>query len=149
MGILHSFKPTRDAKKHNEPMKLIADLDAIISQPIGFKYLGNQYVIEPLTTESYMDLILAYQNLQFLLKRRDEQDGTVTLDQTYEAYYTLMHSVCPTITLSEIKKGKLIQLSAMLGLMIKHITGDTAPLMAGSDPFEMSDEKKKNVNPSK
>ena len=45
-----------------------------------------------------------------------------------------MASVCPGITLEDIMEGTIAQPHAMLKLAIKHISGDTAPLMA-EDPF--------------
>jgi hypothetical protein len=133
MGILHKLMPTRDDRRST---KLIADLDDLISQPIGFKYLGKSYIVEPMTTHNFMLVTRALHELEGILKTKEQQEFHE--DEIYEAYFNFVSSLCPQMTLSDIKKAKIPQLHALLNLMVRHISGQTAPDMVAEDP-----EKKK------
>lgn len=141
MGILHKLMPTRDDKKS---ALMIADLDDLISQPIGFKYLGKEYIIEPMTTHNFMIVTRALHELEQILKTKEQSEFNE--DEIHNAYYNFVSALCPTITLIEIKKAKIPQLHALLNLMVRHITGQTAHEMVAEDEDL---EKKKSLNPVK
>jgi hypothetical protein len=137
MGVLHKLMPSRDEKRR---VNLIADLDDLISQPIGFKYLGKEYIIEPMTTHNFMIVSRALQDLENVLKDKNNEDFNE--DDIYQAYYDFISTLCPRISISDIRKAKIAQLHALLNLMIRHITGQTAPDMVAVDDTE----KKKILN---
>lgn len=141
MGILHKLMPTRDDRR---PTKMIADLDDLISQPIGFKFRGKEYIIEPMTTENFMLVTNAMHELEQILKTKEHSQFNEK--EIYKAYYNFVSVLCPTISYYSIKKAKIPQLHALLNLMIRHITGQTAPdMVAEEDDLE----KKKSQNPVK
>lgn len=140
MGLLHKIMPSRDAfAPPATPVKVIADLDLLISQPIGFKYLGRDYVIDPMTTKNYFEVIKGLHDIEVLTSNRD----STTLEETYQAYYRFVHALCKTITLEDIKKATLPQLSALMNLLIKHIKGETTGDMVGE--AEVTDSEKKKI----
>lgn len=131
MGVFEKFIPTRAARSP----KLIADLDDLISQPIGFRYLGKEYTLEPMTTRNFMSVTRALDDLKMILS---SQEGVLNEEAIYDAYYVFVSSLCRKISLSDIKKATVSQLHALLNLLIQHITGQTASQMV-VDP----EEKKK------
>lgn len=132
MGVFEKFMPTRDSRS----TKLIADLDDLISQPIGFRYLGKEYVIEPMTTRNFITVTKALGELEAILKR--QEGGELNEDEIYDAYFLFVSSLCKKISLSDIRKATVSQLHALLNLLMQHITGQTASQMVGNP-----DEKKK------
>lgn len=138
MGVLHKLMPSRDAHRS---VKMIADFDDLISQKIGFKYLGRMYVIEPMTTYNFMLATKALQDLQTTLNSRT--DEAFQEDQVYEVYHKFISTLCPEITYADIRKGTISQLHGLLNLMVRHITGQTNEEMEKSPE---SEEKKKTLN---
>lgn len=131
MGMLHKLMPARP------DVKLIADLDEIISQPIGFKFGGRDYVIQPVSTSAFLKITQAMENFQALLKVKDSKPGEITEDIVYEAFYRWIVILVPEIKLAAVKKMAFAQLNALMTLMIQHITGQTSDAMHGGS------EKKK------
>lgn len=131
--------PTRDEHK---PVKVISDLDALISQPIGFKYLGKDHIIEPMTTENYIEVCQGLYDMD-IVARRKEDDPEFEKDAIYAAYFRFIHSVCKTITLEDLKKAKIAQLHALIALIIKHVKGETSPDMIEKPSSPEDLEKKK------
>lgn len=140
MGLLHKIMPTRDAfSPPATPVKVIADLDLLISQPIGFKYLGRDYVIDPMTTRNYIEVVKGLHDIEVLTSNRD----STTLEDTYQAYYKFVHALCKTMTLEDIKKATLPQLAALMNLLIRHIKGETTGDMVGEPQVEDVEKKKR------
>lgn len=138
MGLLHRLMPTRGEHK---PVKVIADLDLLVSQPIGFKYLGRDHVIQPMTTANYIEVVKALHDMEMIVgKRQDDPD--FDQDSIYAAYHRFVSALCKTISIEDIKKAKLPQLHALMALMISHIKGETASDMVET-PAESDIEKKK------
>lgn len=131
MGVLHKLMPARDAHQN---VKMIVDLDDLIVQKIGFKYLGKMYVIEPMTTYNFMLATKSLQDLQNTLQSRTDQ--AFQEDEIYVVYHQFISTLCPAITLSEIRQGTIAQLHGLLNLMIRHISGQT------NSEMEMSPEDK-------
>jgi hypothetical protein len=132
MSGLSHFMPARGAKL---PVKVISDLDDLVAQPIGFRYLGEDYIIAPMTTRNFMIVTQALHELEETLKK---QNGEWDDESIYQAYYEFISPLCPGISLKKIKKGTISQLHALLNLMVRHITGQTEP-----DMVREEEEKKK------
>lgn len=135
MGLIQKLMPSRS---EHTPVKVIADLDALISQPIGFKYLGKDFIIDPMTTENFIQITKALHDMEVALKA----DG-MDQDAIYLTYYNFIHALCKSITLSDIKKAALPQLHALMALLIKHIKGETGQEMVDApETFDEAQKKK-------
>lgn len=139
MGLIHKFMPAREEAK---PAKLIADLDLLVSQKIGFRYLGRDHVIEPMTTANFIAVVKALHQIEVVAKLKEGDEG-YDKDGVYLAYYEFVSSLCSSVSLEDIKEAKLPQLHALMALLIKHIKGETAQDMVEAPSSDLESEKKK------
>lgn len=117
-----------------EPVSLIADLDALISEKIGFKLNGQIHVLQPITAEQMMEMELARVKLLAMLNARG--DG-LALDgnEIYERYFEVIHPIVPTLEFAELLTLKVVQLNNLLTLVFRTLAGD---------PTLYDDSQKKN-----
>ena len=130
--------PTRT---QSQPVKIIADLDDLTSQRVGFKFNGKQFIIEPMTTENFIALAVALNEMDVFLKSKSGENEKHELDEVYEKYYELTKALCHNIKFEHIKSMTVAQLHALMHLIIRHVTGQTQEDMTKSIIPE--DEKKK------
>lgn len=123
MGVLQKLMPARDAQAST--VKIIADLDSLVSQRIGFRFAGKDFVVEPVSTGSFIRISQTMAEFQELLLKKDDASAGVTEARIYEAYYRWISVLCPAISLRDIQAMKIVQLHALMNLMIRHITGQT------------------------
>lgn len=109
------FKPTRSA--HEEP-EIIADMDALISEPSYFKLHDKVHKISPMLVGEFFRVSEALAGIHKL----DEVDK-ITLSECIDKYYNIIHAVCPTITKMDIQNASQAQIAAVLQHVIEHITG--------------------------
>lgn len=96
----------------------VADLDAMLSEPVAFKLHGKQHVIRPLDVEQFMKLTGALTDIYALQKQKD-----VTAETLVDTYYALMHECCSSITREDIENMTQQQVAALFELVIETITG--------------------------
>lgn len=119
--------PARSNKsKVEEP---IADLDAIISQSVAFKYKGKIHSLKPMTLEEFLKFTNAQASLVNLLK----DDKSITPKGLAESYHSVISAVCDTITIEDILDMEQVQIAALYQLVIDLVTGQV----------DMGDGKKK------
>lgn len=126
-------------RTESKPIKIIADIDAIISEPVGFIFQGQTYEIHPVDTESFMRVANSLHEVQRILQDRG-QGKSIDEEEVYQAYLKFIQPLCPRIGLKELKAMKLPQIDALVNLIFKHIRGDTTQ---SKTEQEETDEKKK------
>lgn len=131
MGVLEKLKPARS--RTQEDFEIIADIDAVITKPIGFRLHGRSHKIRPVTTREFMEWSSALAHLWNLKKKEDVQD-----EEIWKAYYNVIHTLCETITLEDIQKCEPSQIAAIYGVLLDHVTGR----------IQREDEKKKALSQS-
>lgn len=136
--MLHKILAARS--KPPENLKIIADFDSLIVEPVGFVYRGKSYEVKPVDTESFLKIADCLGHMNSLLNSR-AQGAEVTDDVVYESYYNFITPLCPTFTMKDLKSMKLPQLGGLVNLIIRHLTGETV-----SDTRSEDSEKKKTVN---
>ena len=122
---------------------VVADLDALISEPIGFQFKGRVYEIKPVDTATFMRTTNALGKIQELLGKRTQGDK-IEDEEIYKAYDELITPLCPKFGYQNIKSATLAQLFAVVNLIIKQLTGQTT-----SSSETTVDEKKKSLSRSK
>jgi hypothetical protein len=134
----------KPARTFSEPrIKIITDLDALVSNSIGVKLGGKVYRINPVDTETFMKLSANLSAIQKILDKREK--GEEIFDaEVYEVYTDFIQSVCPDITLSVLKSCTLAQINALVVTITKHMMGGTQNEMQ-SDEVTDTGEKKKSV----
>jgi len=119
MGALYKFLPARQ-KEDLTHLKIVSDFDKLVSEPVGFKFLGRVWKIKPVTNEIFMQVTLQYGKLVGFLQGEGELQG----DALFEEYLKFIHPVCPEFKLEDLKKMNMPQLNALIGLIMKHLTGN-------------------------
>lgn len=105
-------------KKAKEDFEVIADVDAVVASPIGFRLHGKDHKIDPITTEQFLNWS---NSLAHLYSLKDKKE--VSPEEMIEAYFQIIGSLCKTITKEDIRKCEQAQLAALYGLIFDHCTG--------------------------
>jgi len=100
--------------------QVVADLDAMVSEPFAFKLHGKQRIIKPIQLEEF----LKYTNAYAMLWNKAE-DGTKKLsdEKLLDIYVALFTSVCDDITKDDIRKMSQAQIGALFQLISDAVTG--------------------------
>lgn len=115
MKLWHKFKPTRDA---HEGVEVVADLDALVSEEVAFRFQGKTYYLRPLTAG---EAFVAWQNLANLEEFKKREN--VTFKDVLDFYSEMFKSVCPEITREDVAEMTQPQCAALLQLILDTITG--------------------------
>jgi len=113
--------------------QVVSDLDALVAEPIAFRFKGRVHEIKPISTLELLKFTNAFAALQTLQGKSD----TVTVAELVDAYAGVIASVCPTITREHVEDMTQAQVSALFQLVMDSVTGK-AHVMPGGEA-----EKKK------
>lgn len=136
--------PTRDA--HQE-VRMIADLDDLIGDPIGFKFNGKGYLLRPVSTENYLRISKAYEKVMKGLNDRSDH----TIEEIQKCYHEFFSSVCPELSLQDVQSMTIQQMTQLIGLLMCHITGQTTNEYMGVNDSNKGKKKiqmAQKINPS-
>lgn len=115
-----SLKP---AQKQDEKVSLISDLDALVSEKVGFKLNGVVHVLNPVTAEQMMVMELARIKLVHMLNERI--DGlALSGDDVYERYFEFISPIVPSLSYPELRTMTVAQLNNVLNLVFRQLSGD-------------------------
>lgn len=115
-------------------VKVISDLDDLVSEDVAFVYKGKTYVLNPVTAEDMMKMEVARAKLVLMLTGR--ADGlALPPDEIYERYFELISPIVKDLTYPDIRSMNVVQLNALLNLVFRQLTGDP----------ELYGEKKKTM----
>lgn len=110
------FWPTRS--KHTA--QLVADLDAMASEPFAFRLHGKNHVVKPIQLEEFLKYTNAYAQLW---NKLDDKVKKITDEQLLDMYVDLFTSVCDTIKKDDVKKMSQAQIGALFQLISDAVTG--------------------------
>lgn len=111
---------------------IVSDLDAMVANPIAFRLHGKVHYLKPVTVKEFF----AYANALAGLERL-KSDEKLSDEQIVELYSQLIQSVCETVKADDVKLMTHAQATALLQLVIDHITG------RAHAPAPKQDEQKK------
>jgi hypothetical protein len=119
--------------RKKEEINVVSDLDAMIADPVPFRYLGRVHKIKPISVLEFYKYTNALANLMALKDRKD-----ATSEDMLDAYFNLFKSVCDTITHKDIESMSTAQIAALFKLTVDSITG------AAQATNEVANTEKKN-----
>jgi len=119
--------------KVKEQVNVVSDLDAMIADPVPFRFGGRVHKIKPI---SVMEFYKYTNALAMLMGLKDKQDASS--EDMLDAYYNLFKSVCDTITHSDIQSMSTAQIAALFKLTVDSISG------AAQATNEVATNEKKN-----
>lgn len=117
------FLPARfRAKNRNKSQishnKIVADLDAIKAEPVGFVLHGKEFTIRPLEVETFFGMLEEYMGLMDLKKL-----DSITPEQLIEKYHKCFVKVIPDLKRDDVSNMTQQQCAALYELVMDTITG--------------------------
>ena len=111
------FWPTRSkAVSDTEP---VTDLDAIVAEPVPFRFKGKIHFLKPFSLEEF----LKFTNAQTRLTNSLSSTEQISPKELAEKYHSVISSVCDTITVQDILSMEQAQVAALYQLVIDLVTG--------------------------
>jgi hypothetical protein len=107
-------KPQAEVK----PSVVLRDFDALVADAVSFKLHGKIHVMNPVTVLEFWKFSESMAQIQLLAT----QEG-VTIDSLTEGYLGIFQSVCPSITLEDVKNMTQPQIGALLQFVVDTIKG--------------------------
>lgn len=105
-------------KKQEKNVEVVSDLDAIDSEPIGFRFQGRVHVIKPITAGQLLRVYEGFHQLDRLIASKE-----VTAEELVDSYAKLFGSVCETITRKDVEEMSQAQAGALFALVFDTVTG--------------------------
>ena len=111
--------------------QVVSDLDALVAEPIAFRFKGRVHEIKPISTLE----LLKFTNAFAILQGLNEKSGTVSVEELVTAYAEVIGSVCPTITREHVQEMTQAQVGALFQLVMDSVTGKAhaAPGVSGEE----------------
>jgi len=100
--------------------ELVADFDALSSEPISFRLNGKIHQIKPINTAEFFKYANAYAKLMQML---DEKRTTIHPRELIERYFEVFSSVCDSITMADIENSNNAQMAGLFQLIIDTVSG--------------------------
>lgn len=116
MGILN-FKPTR-GKYADDSAPVIADLDALVAEPVHFKWQGNKHTIKPFSQKQFLMVMNRYSKII-----NEVHDSKMSRTEQLSMFADLFSECCDTIALKEVEQMTDAQIGALMQLIIDSVTG--------------------------
>ncbi len=91
----------------------ISDLDAIVADPIPFKFKGKVHWLKPIALEDF----LRFSNAQAEILRAAHSETKMSVDELAFKYHRIFSSVCDTITVDDVKCMAQVQIAALYQLI--------------------------------
>ena len=103
----------------NKTEGVVADLDAIIADPVPFRFKGRIHKLKPFSLAEYLKFV----NAKMMLEQTITGTVQVTAQQLAESYHAVIAAVCDTITVADILSMEQVQVAALYQLVIDMVTG--------------------------
>lgn len=100
------------------PKRIVADLDAIKAEPVGFYLHGKEFTIQPMDVISFMSMLDGYMNLMDLKKVEN-----ITPEQLVDRYFDCFSKAIPQLTKKDVSDMTQQQCAALYELVMDTITG--------------------------
>lgn len=113
-----------------DSVKILSDFDSMVTEEVGFKFMGKIHILKPVSVENFMRITIAYRKLIDMLQKRSQGEA-LTDKEVFQRYYDLIHPIVPTIQIDQIESMTLVMLNNLVNLVLRQISGD--PTLYDSD----------------
>lgn len=121
-------------RKEITPATIVSDLDALIAEPIAFRFQGRVHEIQPISTLELVRFTNAWASLSELNGKSD----AISVSDLVDAYTKVISAVCPSITRSHVEDMTQAQIAALFQLVMDSVVGKSHV-----EPDQTDDSKKK------
>lgn len=108
------FRPSRATVE----VRVVADLDRLVSESVGFMLHGKVRRIKPLTQETFLKVINELATLDMLRTSKDFEPIKLR-----KAYLSLFSKACEPMSDSDLKQMTDAQIGALVQQIIECVTG--------------------------
>lgn len=115
---------------NSKSIRLVTDLDAILADPVAFRFNGKTHYIRAVTTKEFYQFMDSYQGIVDTLN-----DPMATRGAIVKSAHSVVSSVCDSITLDDVMQMNHLQVKALFKLIIQSVSGSEIEI----------DEKKKSA----
>lgn len=98
----------------------VADLDAIVSDPVSFRFKGKIHVLKPIDLKDFLKFTNAQASL---MRSANDPEKRLSAKELAEQYLSVISPLCDTITLDHIMEMEQVQIAALYQLVIDMVTG--------------------------
>lgn len=120
MDMHGEMKPTRAqaiAEKSPE-IRIVADLDRLVSDSVGFRFKGQVHVIKPMSNKTFLGVLGQLASMDELQK-----SGVRDRERVIEVYAGLFATVCDSITREDVDTMEPAQISLLFKEIMACVTG--------------------------
>lgn len=103
-------------KKPSLPAVEVADLDALVNNPISIKLHGKSHTMDPVDTLTYLQFTTQLHEIYAL--------ENPSKDEFIEKAHGLVSPLIPTITQEDIEQCTQTQIGALLNCCLKAVSGE-------------------------
>lgn len=114
MGLLN-LKPART--QHTESVDPIIDLDALIAEPVAFRWQGKTHLVRPMDTKTFFKITNEMSRIQSMIGKDHSNE------QVVEAYARVFGTVCDTITKRDVYNMTQAQVGALFQMIMDCVSG--------------------------
>lgn len=108
-------------KKIPENIKIVRDLDRLISTPIGVTLFGKTIVIKPMTTEHFLSVCQSLGELDALKAR--SRTTAIEEKEAVKKYHELFSVACEGLTKDDLMKMEYAQIGALFQAVLDCVNG--------------------------
>jgi hypothetical protein len=113
--MIRKLWPARTKALEEAP---VADLDAIVAEPVPFRSKGKVHYLKPFSLAEFLKFVNAKGNLEKAMT-----GSALTPEHLAHAYHAVIAAVCDTITVDDILSMEQVQVAALYQLVIDMVTG--------------------------
>lgn len=106
--------------QHIMPEGPVADLDAIVAEPVPFRFHGKIHYLKPVNLDDFLKFTNYQASLINALK--DDAAGLTPL-QLATKYHNVISSLCDSITIEDIMSMEQVQIAALYQLIMDMVLG--------------------------
>lgn len=114
-SVFKRLMPTRDA---HDGVQMVADLDRMISKPIGIRLFGMVHIIRPMNLETYLSTVNQIARIDSL-RKKDHVDR----EEIRDAYGRVFAACCSSIRKEHVEKMNDAQIAAFFGQVMEQVQG--------------------------
>ncbi len=119
--------PNRSEKRAKE--EVVADLDAMIADPVAFRFQSKRHIIKPISTVEFLKYVRASVHVAETLK-----SDKASKEDVIDAAFDVIASVCDSMRRKDLEAMTQAQVGALLALISKCVTGEIYAKAPEEDP---------------
>lgn len=102
----------------NTGARVIADLDALIAEPVAFRFQGKSHLIKPISTAEFLKFLEASAKIGEVIVDKSAKPADIIT-----AYHRLISSVCDTFTRRDVELMTEAQSWALFRVIVETVKG--------------------------